>query len=322
MTDATPTRTVVVLAGGISHERDVSLRSGRRVADALQERGHTVILRDPDASLLPFLADTRPDVVWPALHGASGEEGALRALLGMLELPFVGAHSNTARLAWHKPTAKEIVERAGIATPRSITLPRDTFRELGATQVLALVLESLGADLVVKPSMGGSALGVGVLESADDLPRAVVDAYTYGEVALIEQRVRGIEVSIGIVDLGDGPFALPAVEIEPRGGIYSFEARYNAGETRFYAPARLDDEVTLRAQETALAVHLALGLRHISRVDLIIDQLGTPWFLEANVLPGLTETSTVPQGIVAAGFTLGTVYEKLSEVAISDDRPA
>jgi D-alanine-D-alanine ligase len=145
-----------------------------------------------------------------------------------------------------------------------------------------------------------------------------VDAYTYGEIALIEQRVRGVEVSVGIVDLGDGPFALPAVEIEPRSGVYSFEARYNAGETRFYAPARLDDATSEAARAAALGIHLALGLRHISRVDLIIDAAGVPWFLEANVLPGLTETSTVPQGIVAAGFTLGSVYEKLSDVAIAD----
>jgi D-alanine-D-alanine ligase len=320
MSETSTPRTVVVLAGGISHERDVSLRSGRRVADSLVERGHKVILRDPDASLLQFLDETRPDVVWPALHGASGEDGALRALLDMLDIPYVGSQPNPARLAWHKPTAKVLVERLGFATPRSITLPRDTFRELGATQVLARVLEALGSDLVVKPAMGGSALGVGVIGSADDLPRAVVDAYTYGEVALIEQRVRGVEVSVGIIDLGDGPFALPAVEIEPRSGVYSFEARYNAGETRFYAPARLHDEIAATARDTALAIHEALGLRHISRVDLIIDDAGVPWFLEANVLPGLTETSTVPQGILAAGLTLGSVYETLSEVAITEAR--
>lgn len=318
MSDTSTPRTVVVLSGGISHERDVSLRTGRRVADALIGRGHTVIVREPDANLLPFLAETRPDVVWPALHGASGEDGALRALLDMLGIPYVGSQAKAARLAWQKPTAKVLVERAGFATPRWVTLPRDTFRELGATQVLDLVLSSLGSELVVKPAMGGSALGVGVLGSADDLPRAVVDAYTYGEVALIEQRARGIEISIGIVDLGEGPVALPAVEIEPRSGVYSFEARYNAGETSFYAPARLDDESAATARETALAIHSALGLRHISRIDLIIDDAGTPWFLEANVLPGLTETSTVPQGILAAGLSLAEVYEKLSDVAIAD----
>lgn len=317
MSEDTTPRTVVVLAGGISHERDVSLRTGRRVADALSERGHTVVLRDPDATLLPFLAETRPDVVWPALHGASGEDGALRSLLDMLDIPYVGSQAKAARLAWQKPTSKTLVARAGFATPQWATLPRDTFRELGATQVLDVVLRSLGSELVVKPAMGGSALGVGILRSAEDLPRAVVDAYTYGEVALLEQKVSGVEVSVGIVDLGDGPFALPAVEIEPNSGVYSFEARYNAGETHFFAPARLDEQTAAAAQSTALQIHTALGLRHISRIDFIIDATGTPWFLEANVLPGLTETSTVPQGILAAGFSLGSVYEKLMEVAIA-----
>jgi D-alanine-D-alanine ligase len=317
MSERTP-RTVVVLAGGISHERDVSLRSGRRVADSLAELGHTVILRDPDASLLQFLDETRPDVVWPALHGASGEDGALRALLDVLGIAYVGSTSDPSRLAWNKPTAKVLVSRAGLSTPRSITLPRDTFRELGATEVLGRVVDALGTDLVVKPAQGGSALGVGVIDSADDLPRAVVDAYTYGEVALIEQRVRGVEVSIGIVDLGEGPQVLPAVEIEPRSGVYSFEARYNAGETHFYVPARLDEETTRVAGEAALRIHETLGLRHISRIDLIIDGAGTPWFLEANVLPGLTETSMVPQGILAAGMSLASVYATLSEVAIAE----
>ena len=135
MTDSTLTR-VVVLAGGISHERDVSLRSGRRVADSLAEQGIEVELRDPDASLLGYLVENRPDVVWPALHGASGEDGALRGLLEFLGIPFVGSRADAARLAWDKPTAKTLVARAGVATPRSITLPRDAFRELGADSVL------------------------------------------------------------------------------------------------------------------------------------------------------------------------------------------
>src|SRR6187551_1857520 len=127
---------VVVLAGGISHERDVSLRSGRRVADSLLEHGIEVELRDPDASLLSYLAATRPDVVWPALHGASGEDGALRGLLDFIGIPYVGSTSDSARLAWDKPTAKVLVSRAGVSTPRSIALSRDSFRELGAQSVL------------------------------------------------------------------------------------------------------------------------------------------------------------------------------------------
>ncbi len=313
-----PLTRIVVLAGGISHERDVSLRSGRRVADSLLEHGLEVELRDPDARLLAGLRADRPDVVWPALHGASGEDGALRGLLEFLGIPFVGSRSEAARLAWDKPTAKVIVGRAGVATPRSITLPRDAFRELGADAVFAAIADELPVPLVVKPAQGGSAQGVTIVDDRANLPRAMVDAYTYGDVALIEQRISGTEIAVGIIDTGDGPVALPAVEIEPLSGVYSFEARYNAGETRFYVPARISPEWTDAAAQAALTAHRALGLRHLSRVDLIVDGAGTPWFLEANVLPGLTETSLLPQALEAAGHDLGWVYTALAEAAIRD----
>ena len=315
---ATSKPRVVVLAGGISHERDISLRSGRRVADSLTEQGITVELRDPDATLLDFLRDDLPDVVWPALHGASGEDGALRGLLDFIGVPYVGSRSDAARLAWDKPTAKVIVGRAGVLTPKSITLTRDAFRELGANSVLASISDELPIPVVVKPAQGGSAQGVTLVEDVDDLPRAMVDAYTYCDVALIEQKIVGTEIAIGIIDTGDGPVALPAVEIQPLSGVYSFEARYNAGETRFYTPARLSDETTARAASAAIAAHTALGLRHLSRVDMIVDAAGTPWFLEANVLPGLTETSLLPQALEAAGHDLGWVYSALADAAISD----
>ncbi|GAA2076062.1 D-alanine--D-alanine ligase [Pseudolysinimonas kribbensis] len=307
---------VVVLAGGISHERDVSLRSGRRVADSLLEHGLHVELVDPDATLLAALRADPPDVVWPALHGASGEDGALRGLLEFLGIPFVGSLSDAARLAWDKPTAKAIVARAGVATPRSITLGRDAFRELGANAVFEAIADELPVPLVVKPARGGSAQGVTIVEDRAGLPRAMVDAYTYGDVALVEQRITGTEIAIGIIDTGDGPVALPAVEIEPLSGVYSFEARYNAGETRFYVPARIDRGVAAAATEAALTAHRALGLRHLSRVDLIIDGAGTAWFLEANVLPGLTETSLLPQALEAAGHDLGWVYAELARAAL------
>ena len=311
---------VLVLAGGISHERDVSLRSGRRVADSLAEHGLTVELRDPDASLLSYLRTNRPDVVWPALHGASGEDGALRGLLDFIGVPYVGSRAEASRLAWDKPTAKTIVGRVGVSTPRSITLPRDAFRELGANSILEEIQDEFSGPLVVKPAQGGAAQGVTMVDDRSLLPRAMVDAYTYCDSALIEQKITGTEIAIGIIDSGDGPVALPAVEIQPLSGVYSFEARYNAGETRFFVPARIDPDVAARAEQAALDAHSALGLRHLSRVDLIVDGAGTPWFLEANVLPGLTETSILPQALEAAGHDLGWVYSALADAAIAESR--
>lgn len=313
--NASSTR-VLVLAGGISHERDVSLRSGRRVADGLRAQGKIVELRDPDASLLPYLRDSKPDVVWPALHGASGEDGALRGLLDLIGIPYVGSRADAARLAWDKPTAKALVSRVGVRTPLSIALSRDSFRELGAHSILDELADELSGELVVKPAQGGSAQGVSIVTDRADLPSAMVNAYNYCDVALIEQRITGVEIAIGVLDSGSGPVALPAVEIDPVEGAYTFEARYNAGQTRFYAPARISQEHAERAAESALAAHSALGLRHLSRVDLIVDGAGTPWFLEANVLPGLTETSIMPQALIAAGHDLGWVYAALADTAM------
>ncbi|WP_022885410.1 D-alanine--D-alanine ligase family protein [Glaciibacter superstes] len=308
---------VVVLSGGISHERDVSLRSGRRVADALTGQGHRVRVLDPDAGLLAGLVADPPDVIWPVLHGASGEDGALLSLLETTGIPFVGSRGADAALAWSKPIAKELIARTGLDTPAAIALSRETFRDLGAASVLARVLESVGNSLVVKPAVGGSAQGVTIVDGATELPRAMVDAYTYADVALIEERVSGIELAVAVLDTGDGPAALPAVEIVPESGVYSFEARYNAGETRFYTPARISSDAAAIVAETAVAVHELLGLRHLSRIDLILSEDGKLWFLEANVLPGLTETSLVPQAIEASGTSLGATYDALIRTAVA-----
>ena len=307
---------IVVLAGGISHERDISLKSGRRVADALIEKGAQVIMREPDHELLENLRKDNPDVIWPVLHGASGEDGALREILSLTGIPFVGATGASAKLAWDKSVAKTLVERAGLKSPESITLPRETFKELDAESVLRLVSKSMTLPVVVKPARSGSAQGVTIVKKQDQLNQAMIDAYVYCDVAIIEDFVDGTELAVGVIDLGSGPIALPAVEIKPRSGHFGFEERYIAGETDYFVPARLTKTVAAKAAKMAVAAHEALGLRHLSRVDMIIDAKGVPWFLEANVLPGLTETSLLPQAILADGSSLGDIYYSLAQAAL------
>ena len=307
---------IQILAGGISHEREVSLKSGRRVADALTDAGASVVIREPDAALLANIRKDKPDVIWPVLHGARGEDGALRDILALTGVPFVGATAQGARLAWDKSIAKILVEREGVQTPASITLPKDTFRELDAERVLKTVAASLALPVVVKPAKSGSAQGVTIVRKAEQLSRAMIDAYVYCDVAIIERYVEGTELAISIIDLGAGPIALPAVEIQPIAGQFGYQERYTAGETNYFVPARIKKTVAERAANMAIAVHEILGLRHLSRIDMIVDNKGVAWFLEANVLPGLTETSLLPQAVTAAGHSLGEVYLNLAQAAI------
>ena len=280
------------------------------------EAGAEVIIREPDDKLFSNIKKDKPDVIWPCLHGASGEDGALRDILSLAGVPFVGATASGARLAWDKSIAKVIVAQAGIQTPASITLPKDTFRELDADGVLKAVTQTISFPLVVKPARSGSAQGVSVVKKADELSRAMVDAYVYCDVAIIEKYIEGTELAISVIDLGSGPIALPAVEVEPVSGRFGYQERYTAGETNYYVPARVSKAIGERAAKLAIDSHVALGLRHISRVDAIVDKKGVVWFLEANVCPGMTETSLLPQAITAEGSTLSSVYLSLAEAAV------
>ena len=313
-------RHVMILAGGLSHERDVSLRSGRRVADALNRAGCETHVRDVDSSLLEVLSTTRPDVVWPVLHGTTGEDGALRDVLQTLGVAYVGARPASCRLTWDKPVAKALVAAAGVSAPAGVALSHATFRELGAAAVLTAVVHSLGLPLAVKPARGGSALGLSIVRSAEELPAAMVTAYAYGDIALLETFIEGTEVSVTVLEDEDGvPHALPAVEIVPDGGVYSYDARYTAGATEFFVPGRLSENASTAAAEAALTAYRVLGHQHLSRMDLIIDAEDRPWFLEGNISPGMTETSLVPLAIEAAGLDASAVYAGLVERALSSD---
>ena len=303
----------LVLAGGLSHERDVSLRSGRRVADALRGVGVQADVRDADAGLL--LALESYDAVLVALHGGLGEDGSVREVLELVEVPYVGSTPSACRAAWDKPVAKALARQAGVHTPHAVVLPHTTFQEMGADALLRRIVDHLGVPLMVKPSRGGSALGATAVHDTDDLPAAMVACYGYGEAALVEQLVVGTEVAVTVLDRGDGPQALPAVEVRPLSGVYDYTARYTAGQTEYFAPARLDDDVAVAVGEAAVAVHRALGLRDLSRVDLVVAD-GVPHVLEANSAPGMTETSLLPMAVHAAGLQLGEVLRDLLQRAV------
>jgi D-alanine-D-alanine ligase len=305
----------LVLAGGLSHERDVSLRSGRRVLDALRSEGVEADLRDADASLLSTLSDGGYDAVLVALHGGAGEDGALREVLDVAGARYVGSTPAACRIAWDKPTAKALALRAGLATPASVVLPHSSFRELGAGAVLDRLVGHLGLPLMVKPARGGSALGCTPVDKPDELPPAMVSCFSYGDAALVERFVTGTEVAVTVVDTGDGPRALPAVEIVPLSGVYDYTARYTAGQTEFFTPARLSATQATAVAEAAVLAHTALGLRDLSRVDLVLDEDGVVQLLEVNTAPGMTETSLLPMAVHAAELSFGSLLRTLLEQA-------
>ena len=317
MTVPVITETVLVLAGGLSHEREVSLRSGRRVTQALRSEGVEVVESDVDSTLVPRLAELGNVVVFPLLHGEAGEDGALREVLALLGVPFVGSVVAASRVAFDKSIATTVVAETGIKTPVQVALPQEIFRELGARALVAALGDQIGFPMMVKPSRGGSALGCSKVSRAEELPAAMVGAYAYGPVAVIEQFIAGTEVTVAVADRGRGATALPVVEIRPDSGVYDYTARYTAGATRFLCPAELTGEVAQSCADLALKVHDILGLRDLSRTDVMITADGEPVFLEVNVAPGMTETSAVPLAIEAAGWSLGKMCADLVRTAVA-----
>ncbi|MCI1649082.1 D-alanine--D-alanine ligase family protein [Bifidobacterium tibiigranuli] len=314
---------VLIICGGLSHERDISISSGHRVGGFLEDAGWQVRYHDMDSELLQYLSDpaTRPDIVWPLLHGANGEDGSIRDILEMEGLPYIGSRAKASRTAWSKPIAKNVVRKlAGLSTSHSVTLPESMFRELGVGKVIDLLVDSLGLPLFIKPTMGGSALGCTLVTDAKQLPQAMVSCFAYGEVALVERAISGTEVSVSVLDIDGEPLVLPPLEIVTPNGTYDYDARYTPGPTDFYVPARLPAAVLKATQDAALAAHRTLSLRDLSRTDFIVDADGIPQFLESNVTPGMTDTSLLPQAAVAAGYDLADLYSQLVESVLRQDR--
>ena len=305
---------VAVLAGGTSLEREVSLRSGRRVADALSDRGYRVSSLDVDASLVRTLDDGEFDLAFLTLHGSAGEDGTIQSLLELLELPYTGPDVLASSLAWNKPIAQGLYRRAGIAVPDNVVLTQQAFREMGAAAVVDRVAAELGTPLVVKPATGGSSLGLSVVEDPRRLGEAILGAFSYAEAVLVERFVAGTEVAVTL--LAGEP--LPPVEIRPKEGAYDFAARYTAGATEFHAPARIPEDVTDACAQAAVTAYRAIGARHITRADLIVDADGRPWLLELDTCPGLTETSLVPLAAQAAGLAFEDLCERLVRLGLEE----
>jgi D-alanine-D-alanine ligase len=309
---------VAVLKGGRSLERNVSLRSGARVEDALQRLGHEVLPIDVGADLVDQLIAVRPDVAFVALHGRGGEDGTVQELLELVGVAYTASGPSACSRCMDKVVAKHDLRAAGLPTPDFYAFSQAAFEELGAGRALPALEERLDFPIVVKPAAQGSALGVKFARTAADVPAAIVAAFSYDTKVMLERYVEGRDLAVSVLDGPGGPEALPVVEAIPHEeDFYDFEARYEIGRTTFVCPADIGPEVTARAQELALAAYDTLGCAGFARVDLMLeDGTGGLQLLEANAIPGLTDTSLLPLAAEAAGISFEDLIARIVELAV------
>jgi D-alanine-D-alanine ligase len=314
---------VAVLKGGRSLERQVSLRSGARVQDALERLGHEPIPIDVGADLVAQLSTHHPDVAFVALHGSDGEDGTVQELLEVVGIPHTGSGISACIRASDKVLAKHAMRDGGIPTPDFYAFNETALGALGAAQALPAIEDRLDFPIVVKPARQGSALGIKFARTAADVPAALVAAFSYDRKVLLERYVEGRELAVSILqdtDPARPPVALPIVEAVPeQEDFYDFEARYEIGRTRFVCPAELDDAVAARAGEIALETYALLGCAGFARVDLMLEAATSELYvLEVNPIPGLTETSLLPLAAEAAGISFDELVERvLSAVVVA-----
>lgn len=306
---------IAVLMGGRSLEREVSLKSGRRISDALKEKGYKVIQLDINENLVNNLLREHVELVYIALHGKYGEDGTVQELLEILGVPYTGPGVYSSIVGFDKVLSKEIFQIEGIPTPKFYALSSGSFKEMGASGVLGEVIKKIGLPIVVKPACQGSALGIKFVKTPEELPSALIGALSYDDKVLLEEYIKGKEVAVSIIGNAN-PKPLPVVEIVPKKEFFDFESMYTMGMTDYFVPARISKELTEKVQNTAVKVHRILRCRDVSRVDMIIGEDDVPYVLELNTSPGMTETSLLPMAAKAAGMEFPDLVDKLVRLAL------
>jgi D-alanine-D-alanine ligase len=305
---------VAVLKGGSSLERQVSLRSAARVEDALASLGHEAVSLDVGGDLVQRLKREAPDVAFIALHGPGGEDGTPQELLEILGIPYTGPGVAGCIHCMDKVLTKHLLRASGIPTPDWVAFNATAFRELGAADALEEIESRLGFPLVVKPAAQGSALGVRFAATRGDVPEALVAAFSYDDRVLLERHIEGRELAVSLLD-GE---PLPVVEVRPKEeDLFNYEARYEIGRTEYRCPAELSADDTAKVQEIARAGYEVLRCAGFARVDLMLDDSSRAHVLEANAIPGLTDTSLLPIAADAAGLEFEELVGRIVNLALT-----
>jgi D-alanine-D-alanine ligase len=307
---------VAVVCGGPSAEAEVSRSSARAVAGALRSTFPQTLVLEFDSEIFDQLALCRVDVVFPVLHGPPGEDGTFQGFLETIGIPYVGSGVAASARAMDKIVAKHLFRDAGLPVARDAVVRRGPLRP-GA---VASLIERLGPRVVVKPARQGSALGVAFASDGATLEQALEAAFAFDDRVLVEERIAGKEVTVGLIDRF-GLVSMPAIEIRtPAGSWYDFEHRYTQGLSEHVIPAEISETQYRHVREIARKAHLALGCRDLSRVDFIVPAIGNPMLLEVNTLPGMTPTSLYPDAARASGIEFETLIAHLVQRAL-DRRP-
>lgn len=296
---------VGVIAGGVSSEREVSLKSGQAVFNALKELGYNVVFIDATAELCKQIKEEKIDVAFLVLHGGWGENGAVQGMLEVMGIPYTGSGVLASALAMDKEASKKIFLYHGIPVPEFKVLFKENYQCPKDVDFF---------PCVVKPAQEGSSVGVSIVNEAKDLEKALQEAFKYGERVLVEKFIKGKEIHIGV--LGDRP--LGGVEVRPKKGFYSYEAKYTKGLTEYILPPEIDSTTYEKLKELGLKAHQALGCSGATRVDMIVDEMGNPYVLEVNTLPGMTETSLLPKIASLAGYDFKGLVEEILKTALKN----
>jgi D-alanine-D-alanine ligase len=311
-------RRVAVLKGGPSLERQVSLRSAARVEDALKRLDCEVIPIDVGGDLLARLHDAEPDVAFIALHGRGGEDGTVQEILEIVGVPYTGSGVLACIRCMDKVLTKHLLLQQHLPTPDFFAFSETAFKEFGAADALPAIEERLGFPIVVKPAAQGSALGIKFARLPEDVPEALVAAFSYDAKVLLERYVAGRELAVSLLEEDGEVRALPVVEAVPKEEyFFDFEARYEIGKTDYVCPPTLPDETTARAQELAVSVYQLLGCYGFARVDMILSDEGELFVLEGQAIPGMTDTSLLPQAADAAGIPFEELVERILDLALA-----
>ncbi|MGR6836025.1 D-alanine--D-alanine ligase [Syntrophomonas erecta] len=305
---------VLVLMGGTSAEREVSLRSGRAVYHALKQAGYEAIELDFTGNNLGEISKINPDVVFIALHGKQGEDGTVQGHLELLGIPYTGSGVATSAVCMDKILTKKLLDYDGIPTADFMIVSRSQY-ELDPTNIECEIAQQLGIPVVIKPATQGSSIGTVIVRNTADIREAFQQAFVYDHDVLVEEFIDGTEITVAIIG-NENAQVLPIIEITSENEFYDYESKYTQGMCHHIIPARIAEEIAAQANLIAQKAYQAMGCRGFARVDIMIDQQGNPYVLEINTIPGMTEMSLVPDAARAAGIEFVQLVDKIIKLAL------